>query len=55
MAESVTAHCRARLARYKVPASVVITDNIPRTASGKVQKHILRARALDEMGRGEDA
>ena len=55
MAESVTAHCRARLARYKVPASVVITDNIPRTASGKVQKHILRARALDELGRGDDA
>ena len=55
MAELVTAHCRDRLARYKVPASVVITDNIPRTASGKVQKHILRLRALDELGRGEDA
>jgi fatty-acyl-CoA synthase len=49
-AEAVTAHCRSRLARYKVPASVVVTDTIPRTASGKVQKHVLRERALDEMG-----
>jgi fatty-acyl-CoA synthase len=48
-AADVTGHCRARLAKYKVPASVVITDEIPRTASGKVQKHILRAQALSEM------
>ena len=47
--EQVAAHCRARLARYKVPASVVVTDAVPRTASGKVQKHILRRRAREEM------
>jgi fatty-acyl-CoA synthase len=35
-----------------VPASAVITDAIPRTASGKVQKHLLRARALEELGLG---
>jgi acyl-coenzyme A synthetase/AMP-(fatty) acid ligase len=28
----------------------IITDAIPRTASGKVQKHLLRARALEELG-----
>lgn len=39
--EQVIAHCAARLARFKVPASVVLTDAIPRTASGKVQKHLL--------------
>jgi fatty-acyl-CoA synthase len=49
-AEEVIAHCTARLAKFKVPQSAVITDAIPRTASGKVQKHILRARALEEMG-----
>jgi fatty-acyl-CoA synthase len=53
-AETVAAHCRARLAKYKVPATIVVTDRIPRTASGKVQKHVLRARALDEMG-GDNA
>jgi fatty-acyl-CoA synthase len=52
--EAVAAHCRARLAKYKVPATIVVTDSIPRTASGKVQKHVLRARALDEIG-GENA
>lgn len=40
-AEAVVAHCAARLAKFKVPASVVIADSIPRTASGKVQKHLL--------------
>ncbi|MFM5954423.1 MAG: AMP-binding protein [Novosphingobium sp.] len=39
--DQVIAHCRARLARFKVPVRVVITDAIPRTASGKVQKHLL--------------
>ncbi|MBX9896733.1 MAG: AMP-binding protein [Qipengyuania sp.] len=48
--EQVIAHCTARLARFKVPRSAVIGSPIPRTASGKVQKHLLRARALEEMG-----
>jgi fatty-acyl-CoA synthase len=51
-AEQVVAHCRERLARYKVPASTVITDVLPRTASGKLQKHVLRQRALDELAPG---
>jgi fatty-acyl-CoA synthase len=40
--EHIIAHCGARLAKFKVPASVIITDAIPRTASGKVQKHLLK-------------
>ncbi len=39
--EQVIAHCRERLARFKVPVRVIIADAIPRTASGKVQKHLL--------------
>jgi fatty-acyl-CoA synthase len=38
----IITHCNARLARFKVPVYVVITDTIPRTASGKVQKHLLK-------------
>ena len=49
-AEEIVAHCAARLAKFKVPASAVVTDTIPRTASGKVQKHLLRERALGELG-----
>jgi fatty-acyl-CoA synthase len=48
-AEQVIAHCAARLAKFKVPKTAVITDYIPRTSSGKVQKHLLKARALEEL------
>jgi fatty-acyl-CoA synthase len=37
--------CRARLARYKVPARVVLVDELPRNATGKVLKGPLRASA----------
>ncbi len=33
-----------RLARYKIPREVVTIDELPRTASGKVQKHALLQR-----------
>lgn len=48
-ADALIAHCRARLAKFKVPQTLVITNSIPRTASGKVQKHLLRAQAEREM------
>jgi fatty-acyl-CoA synthase len=32
------------LAKYKVPKSVVVTAAMPRTASGKIIKHRLRAQ-----------
>ncbi|WP_425228931.1 AMP-binding protein [Sphingomonas sp.] len=40
--EQLLGHCRARLAAFKVPATIVCGRPIPRTASGKVQKHLLR-------------
>ncbi|QZT58580.1 AMP-binding protein [Mycolicibacterium austroafricanum] len=40
----VLAHCRARLAHYKCPSTVEWLDELPRTASGKVLKHVLRER-----------
>ena len=33
---------RTRLAAYKVPKHVTVVDDYPRTAAGKVQKHVLR-------------
>jgi len=42
-AAAIAAHCNARLARYKVPRHVEIVASLPRTASGKIQKHLLRA------------
>jgi fatty-acyl-CoA synthase len=39
--DAILAHCRERLAKFKVPVDVIINDDIPRTPSGKVQKHLL--------------
>jgi acyl-CoA synthetase (AMP-forming)/AMP-acid ligase II len=36
------AHCKANLAGYKAPTSVELREEIPRTATGKVQKFKLR-------------
>ncbi|MFA6312832.1 MAG: long-chain fatty acid--CoA ligase [Sterolibacterium sp.] len=41
-AEAVIAHCKARLAGFKVPKSVVFVPALPRNAAGKVEKHRLR-------------
>ena len=35
-------HCRAEMAHYKCPTSVEFRDEIPRTATGKIQKFRLR-------------
>ena len=42
--DDVRSHLDGRLARYKLPKHVVIVDELPRTASGKVRKADLRAR-----------
>jgi fatty-acyl-CoA synthase len=38
------AHCRANLARYKVPRAIIFTE-LPKTSTGKIQKFVLRERA----------
>jgi fatty-acyl-CoA synthase len=40
--DAIIAHCRARIARYKVPKSVIFIDKLPRNAAGKVVKDALR-------------
>jgi fatty-acyl-CoA synthase len=42
--EALRAFCAERLARYKIPKHIVIADELPRTASGKVKKYELRER-----------
>ncbi|RNI19031.1 AMP-binding protein [Flexivirga caeni] len=41
-AEALIAHCRERLAGYKCPKRIDFTDDLPRTATGKLQKFKLR-------------
>ena len=43
--EELRAFARSQLAAYKVPKHVTIVEDYPRTAAGKVQKHLLRPHA----------
>jgi acyl-CoA synthetase (AMP-forming)/AMP-acid ligase II len=40
--EELIRYCRERLANYKVPRSVVVVEALPRNATGKVVKDVLR-------------
>jgi fatty-acyl-CoA synthase len=39
--EALLAWAGERLARFKLPKEIIIVDRLPRTESGKVQKHRL--------------
>ncbi len=43
-------HCRSLLTHFKVPSRVVFVDDLPRTASGKIQKFLLRELARSPSG-----
>lgn len=51
-AEAILAHCRERLAGYKLPTEVRFVDALPKNASGKVLKHELR-RELEHEARAD--
>ena len=40
-------HVKATIAPYKYPRSVVFTEALPKTATGKIQRFALRAAAAD--------
>ena len=50
-AEDLRAYCRERLTHFKVPTLYVFVDDLPRTASGKVRKTVLR-QGLVQGGEG---
>jgi len=45
-ADDVILFCQDKLARYKIPKHVVFMDELPRNATGKVLKRVLK----DEIG-----
>jgi fatty-acyl-CoA synthase len=51
--DEILAFCRERIAHFKCPTSVDVVDELPRTATGKVQKFVLRER-FGNGGAGED-
>jgi acyl-CoA synthetase (AMP-forming)/AMP-acid ligase II len=44
-AEELAAHCRTRIAGYKVPRAIELREELPRTGSGKLAKNVLREEA----------
>ena len=48
--EALLAHCRIHLSAYKVPHSIQLISEIPRTGSGKIIRYKLR-----ELTKGEPA
>jgi fatty-acyl-CoA synthase len=43
-AEQVLTHCRAHLAKFKVPKAVMFVEALPHNAAGKILKRELRAQ-----------
>ncbi len=48
--DALAAHCKGKIASFKIPRHVLVVESLPMTASGKVQKHELRAEALRILG-----
>ena len=46
-AEELKAHVRGELANYKVPRDIVVLDELPRNAVGKILRRELKARLAD--------
>jgi fatty-acyl-CoA synthase len=49
-ADELTAFCRQHLAPYKTPKTWEFVEELPLTASGKVQKFVLRERWVSNRG-----
>jgi fatty-acyl-CoA synthase len=53
--DEVKAFCAGKIAHYKVPRYLRITDDFPMTVTGKIQKHKLRQQAIETLGLRADA
>jgi len=53
--EEVKDYFRAKMSRHKVPRYVRFMDAFPMTASGKIQKFVLREQAIELLNLQEDA
>jgi len=46
--EEIISFCKGRLAKYKIPKSIVFVTELPKTASGKIKKHKLREEYIQK-------
>ena len=48
-------YCQGQIAHFKVPQYILVVESLPRTVTGKIRKHVLKERAIGEMGLSEAA
>jgi fatty-acyl-CoA synthase len=47
--EEIIAFCKGQIASFKIPRHIQFVTEFPQTASGKLQKYKLQARALEDF------
>jgi benzoate-CoA ligase len=50
LADALKAHVKKRLAPYKYPRWIEFVDDLPKTATGKIRRHVLRERPSTGSG-----
>ena len=53
-AEEIQDFCRGQIAHYKIPRYIHFVDAFPMTVTGKVQKFMMRAETIRELGLAEE-
>ena len=48
--DDVAAFCQGKIAHFKVPRYVHVTDEFPMTVTGKVQKYLMRETSIELLG-----
>jgi fatty-acyl-CoA synthase len=48
--DELKAYCAGKIAHYKVPRYLHVTDDFPMTVTGKVQKYLMRDAAIELLG-----
>ena len=49
-AEELLDHCRGQIAHFKIPHYIQVVDQLPRTVTGKVRKHMIRDQGIAHYG-----
>ena len=50
--EDLRAYCTGKIAHYKIPRYLRISEDFPMTVTGKVQKYRMREVSVTELGLG---
>ena len=52
--EEIRAHCKGKIATYKIPRYYKFVDGFPMTVTGKIQKYLMREEMKKELGLVEE-